>query len=226
MDSPTSNWPFTGATEGSSATVNGLTAYYTYEGDTGQNFTLTASGGPQVLSDGTLTLECVDSGLGGYLQLLQGTSVIASVPTASVTGTFTVQADAANTTLTIDYTAGGYFQKDVDFVGSDATNTLVIKGNPNGGFGNTTYTYTGAHSGTIKNYSDAAGTLLLNTITYPGPAAADEHGHGTLPSLQPARRRARCPAGQCQRRQREAEQCDQRLRIPLPSPTPSSARRP
>jgi len=173
------NPSFNGAVEGGSTTVNGETAYYSNDGGNGQDFTLTVSGAPDIRSDGTLSLERLVSGSVNNLQVLQGGTVIASVPTQSVTGTITIHGDAANTTLTIDYTAGGYFQNDVDFAGFGATNTLVVKGNANGGFGNITYTYTGAHSGTIQNYSDAAGTILLNTITYSGLAPLTNTGTAT-----------------------------------------------
>ena len=159
-----SNPPLTGAAEGASTTVNGLTAY-SYAGGNGQSLTLTVAGAPSLSGSGSLVLQRIVSGSEDNLQLLQAGVVIDSRPTASVSNPYAVTG-AANTTLTIDYTqSGGFFQKDVTFTGSSNTNALLVK-DPSAGFGNMTFNDTGAHSGNIKAYSDAAGTLLLNTITY------------------------------------------------------------
>jgi autotransporter-associated beta strand protein len=160
------NPPLTGASEGGSVTVNGLAAFFSYAGGNGRSFTLTVRGAPTFGGSGNLTLQRVVAGSVDNLQLLQGGSVIDARPISSVSSPIAVDG-AANTALTIDYTAsGGFFQRDVTFTGSSNTNALLIKGNPAGGFGAITFNDSGPHSGTIQNYADPAGTLLLNTIAY------------------------------------------------------------
>ena len=120
---------------------------------------------------GSYTLEQVAAGSSDDLELLQGSTVIDSRPSATVTGTYTINGTAGNVyTLTIDYTAsGGYFQKDVSFnPGGTSGDTLIVKGNATGGFGAIEFDYSSAHNGDIKNYSDPAATTLLNTISYTG----------------------------------------------------------
>jgi autotransporter-associated beta strand protein len=170
-----SNPPFTGAAQNATVTVNGQTAGFSYVGGSGHNFTLSVSGPDNLNGTGTLKLQRVVSGQQDDIQFLQNGVVIDSRATSAVSS-ISVNG-GANSTLTIDYTAsGGYFSQDVTFTGSSNTNALVIKGNPQGGFGNITFTYTGAHSGTVKNYSDAAGTQLLNTISYSALAPLTDTG--------------------------------------------------
>ncbi|HZU39342.1 MAG TPA: autotransporter-associated beta strand repeat-containing protein, partial [Gemmataceae bacterium] len=110
-----SNTPFLGATEGSSGTIDGTAGAFTYAGGAGQNLTFTATGAPSFTlpAPGSYTLKQVtEAGGSDNLQLLQGSTIIDSRPSSSVTGTYTVKGASNGVySLTVDYTAsGGYFQ--------------------------------------------------------------------------------------------------------------------
>ena len=90
IPSPITGAPLTGAAEGSSTTVNGVTCYYTYAGGNGQSFTLTAASPANFsVGAGIYTLEQVKSGSIDNIELLQGTTVLDSLPADSIVGPIT-----------------------------------------------------------------------------------------------------------------------------------------
>src|SRR5262249_13851551 len=104
IPSPISNPPLSGALEGGSDTIDGAPGFYTYAGGNGQNFVFVASGAPtfSLPAAGSYSLQQVTVGSSTDLQLLQGSTVIDSRPTSSVTGTYTINGTAGNVyTLTI-----------------------------------------------------------------------------------------------------------------------------
>src|SRR6185503_2434651 len=90
-----------------------------------------------------------------------------SRPYAGLSGTYSLDAQGGNDQLVIDYAVSGLESKDISFAGNTGSDTLWVKG---GTLGNITYNYTNGTDGNIKNYSDAAGTTLLSTVTYTGLA--------------------------------------------------------
>src|SRR5262249_44960755 len=93
-----SNPPLTGAAEGGSATIDNAPGFYTYSGGYGPSPAFIASGAPTMSrpAAGSYALERVVSGSTDNLELLQGSTVIDSRPTPSVTGTYTINGTAGN----------------------------------------------------------------------------------------------------------------------------------
>ncbi len=162
---PISNPSLTNAVEGSTAVVNGVNAIYTYAGFDGNDFTLTAAGNPVLAGTGALEVRRITSGPTDVLQLLQGGAIIDSRPIGAFTS-YQLTGSAADDTLTVNYAAsGGFFAKDIVFDAGAGFDTLIVEG---GTFGRVVYNYTNGTDGDIQNYQDAAGTVLLSTITYTG----------------------------------------------------------
>ena len=140
------------------------TAYYTYSGGDGNDFTLTVQGAVSVSASGNLTLKRVTGGSSDNVELLAGTTVVDSRPYSTVTGSYTVNGGSGDDTLTIDYDSlGSSWPVNISFNGDGGTDALVISGST---FAKTVYNYTNGHDGSIQDYSPAA--TLVSTITYTG----------------------------------------------------------
>lgn len=170
------NPPLTNALEGATQTVNTQTARYTYLGGVGGNdLTLTVdnTGATTFSGSGALELRRITASGVDNIQFLVGGVIQDSRPFNSITS-LVINGGTGNDTLNINYTAtGGFLGKDIVFNGGSGTDTLNITG---GTFGRTTYNYTNANDGNIQSYSDAAGTTLLNTVTYTGLAPISNTG--------------------------------------------------
>lgn len=160
---------FSGYAEGSTLTVGAFSGVLTYAGGLNANDVTITVLGP-VITTGTAggddfeLRRRIDIGLGiDNIELLLGGIVIDARPYNTVTS-WTIDGLGGDDTLLVNYGyTGGYFQKDVLFIGGADTNALTVQ---SGSFGAIVYDYTAGDDGTIKMYQDAAATTLLSTITY------------------------------------------------------------
>lgn len=178
--------PLTGATEGSSTTVNTKTAYFTYAGGDGNNFTLSVAGNPAISGAGTLELRRVTSGLVDNVQLLQGGVIIDSRPLASIAGSYTVNASAGVDSLLVNYTsvapASGFIPRNVVFNASGAADSLEVRGTD---FTSITNAFTNSTDATLTLNPTAGGS---QTINYTGLESSliDPNSVGSLSFSLPA----------------------------------------
>jgi autotransporter-associated beta strand protein len=179
--SPVSNASLINAAEGSSTTINGSTAYYTYAGGNGKSFTLTVAGAPSITltAAATYTLQLVaTTGHGEVIERLQGTKVVDSLPTSSITGTYTITNGSGQpVTLVINYGAsGGFFTVPIAYHGGTGRNdALTVEG---GKFDKATETFTSTgpgNSGMLVYDPTGTGTRT-DTINYDGLGSVDMSG--------------------------------------------------
>ena len=135
-------------------TINGVAAQYSYFGGPGGN-DLTVSTSGVLAITGTanadnMTLQQVDIGGVDYLQVLIGASIANQRVLSTVTDVSIIGGDG-NDTLTVDYSTGGIFERNIAFTGGDPTSgsgdSLIING---GTFTSATYNMTGTGAGNIE----------------------------------------------------------------------------
>ncbi|MDB5386215.1 MAG: Extracellular serine protease precursor [Planctomycetaceae bacterium] len=172
--------PFSGIAEGSSTTVGGKTAYYTYSGGAGANdFTLSVAGPATFTSDGLGAGALELRYNGANVQFLDDGVVVDSRPLAALLNqTITVNGSAAqDETLFVNYgAAGGFFDADIVFHGGVSgtdNDALKVSGSSFTTVTNTFTTTGPEHSGNIV-YNTA--TAQQATISYDGLEPVDLSG--------------------------------------------------
>jgi len=164
-----SNPPLSGAPEGGTVTINGVTTYVSYSGGNGKSFTLTAAGNPIFNVNGTLTVRKDTTNGASNIQLLQGGIVVDERPLASITSVYTINSSAGATdSLTVDYTnsppvPAGLFPTNITYNETGPSPaSLTVK---NGTFGKIAYNPSSTTNETIQDFTNPGDIAPVTTIT-------------------------------------------------------------
>ncbi|HPM80845.1 MAG TPA: hypothetical protein PLF81_09100, partial [Candidatus Anammoximicrobium sp.] len=185
-------------TEGSTTTVNGQNATYSYlaPGGTGDDFALTVDPAPFISYTDPVagtntnfqlirTATDVELWSGVVITVTPAGAIQVDRPTGATKVAFgdvnviqyvSVNGNGGSDNLVIDYTGvAGLEDVSVAFAGGGAlTNSgLYLSG---GTFGRVEYAYLNAHDGLIGNFDDAAGTTLRSLVFYTGLAPITNTG--------------------------------------------------